>query len=183
MINVTCPFCANHFPLQAGLNEADSRRFAEMMGELPPQVARQMPAYLMLHKPKKQGLRMSKIVSLMQDLAPEIKAAQVTRDGITHAAPAAVWVAALEKVIEMPNLQLPLAGNGLLREICVRLASREEGKQERKTEEVKRYRPATTVASAPKAAGDVVAKAAGYKSGAAAIRGLLSGKKEQESDE
>lgn len=180
MINVTCPFCANHFPLVAGLNDADARRFGEMMGELPPAIARLMAAYLALHKPAKQGLRWPKIVKLLQDVLPDIKAAQVTRDGITRAAPAAVWVAALEKVIDMPNLKLPLEGNGLLREICARLASREEGQQERKKEQQHIARPAARV-SAPRSVGDVVNRAAGYKSAAASLRGVL-GKKEHDDD-
>jgi hypothetical protein len=103
-MKVVCPCCGVDFPIDAGLNDADARRFAALMGELQPAVARLMPAYLRLHKPLKQGLRWSRMVSLLNDLAAEIKAAQVTHGGITYAAPADLWSACIEKVLAMPNL-------------------------------------------------------------------------------
>jgi hypothetical protein len=139
-MKVVCPCCGVDFPIDAGLNDADARRFAALMGELPPAVARLMPAYLRLHKPLKQGLRWSRMVSLLNDLAAEIKAAQVTHGGITYAAPADLWIGCIEKVLAMPNLELPLSGNGLLRKIVAGSASKAAGLAEQKTEQENIYR-------------------------------------------
>lgn len=149
-MNITCPGCGANFPITAGSNDAEARRFAVMMGELPPAIARLMPAYLALHKPLKQGLRWSKMVKLLQDIAPEIAAAQVSRDGITHAAPLALWVDALDKLIDMPNLVLPLVGNGLLRKILADMAARASGAQEVKREQQQQARPHADRTAGPK---------------------------------
>ena len=140
-MQLTCPACGASFPLTAGLNDADARRFAALMGELPPPVARLMPGYLHLFKPRTQGLRWSRMVRLVEDLLPEIRAAEVCRHGRTWAAPQALWVAAIEQVIERrEQLTLPLSGHGYLREVLAGLAGKAQGQAEQRREEQARYR-------------------------------------------
>lgn len=133
-VNVSCPVCGSAYPLEAGLNDADARRFAALMGELQPPVARLMMRYLELFKPQKQGLRWSRRLSIAGEIVPAINAAQVTRDGVTHAAPQELWVAGLDKVLAKTDLVLPLSGNGLLLKIVAGLAAAGEVRGERDAE-------------------------------------------------
>lgn len=134
-MHVSCPACGAAYPLEAGLNDADARRFAALMGELQPAVARLMIRYLELFKPKKQGLRWSRRLSVAQEIVPAINAAQVSHDGIAYAAPQELWVSGFEKVLAKTDLILPLAGNGLLIKIVAGLASAGAAKAERAAEE------------------------------------------------
>lgn len=140
-MKICCPVCGSDFPLLAGLNDADARRFAVLMGELPPPIARLMPGYLQLFKPVKRGLRWSRLLALTQEIAADILSARVERHGRSWPAPQAAWIQALQAVIDKRDLALPLKGHGLLREILAAQANKTEAQIETKTEEQKRQRP------------------------------------------
>lgn len=140
-MKICCPVCGSDFPLIAGLNDADARRFAVLMGELPPPIARLMPAYLQLFKPPKQGLRWTRIFALTQEIAVDIQSARVERHGRLWPAPTAAWVQGLQAVLDKRDLVLPLKGHGLLREIIATQANKVEAQAEARTEERKRSRP------------------------------------------
>lgn len=155
-MQITCPSCGTPFPLTAGVNDAEARRFAALMGELPPPIARLMPDYLGLFKPLKQGLRWARMVKLLGELQPEIQSAQVTRQGRTWAAPQPLWVAALEQVIERRDtLTLPLAGHGYLREVVAGMANRAAGQAEAQREEARRNPYARDQQGGPRSAGEI----------------------------
>jgi len=138
-LQVTCPVCAAAFPMTAGLNDAEARRFAVLMGELPPPIARLMPDYLALFKPLKQGLRWPRLVKLLAELLPEITAGEITRNARTLKAPAAVWVAALEATIgQRAALTLPLDGHGYLRSVVAGMADKAAGQAEQRREQALR---------------------------------------------
>lgn len=172
-MNITCPHCGGDFPLVAGVNDAEARRFAAHMGELPPAAARLMVSYLALHKPLKRGLRWSKLVAVLGDLLPEIKSATVVHDGVTAAAPHELWIAALQTVIDMENLTLPLKGNGLLRKVIAGLAQKSAGTHERKKEDQQRYRyHRDTHARGPQRVEQVIDRVAGQE-GARKLREVI----------
>lgn len=75
------------------------------------------------------------MVNILQDIVPEIKNAQINRNGRIWAAPQDAWVSGLQIVLDKKDLRLPLKGNGLLREIIAAQANRTEGKAETKREE------------------------------------------------
>ncbi len=157
-LRITCPSCGSGFPLSSGLNDAEARRFAVQMGELPPPIAKHMPDYLSLFKPVKQGLRWSMAVKRLSELLPEIAAGEITRDGRTRAAPVAIWVSALEATIgQRAALTLPLDGHGYLRSVVAGMADKAAGKAEEKREA--ELRQGGQRAAGPAKAGDV-AKAA-----------------------
>lgn len=134
-MNLTCPNCALTFPIAAGANDADARRFAAMMGDLPPVVCRPLIDYLGLFKPRKTGLRWSRMITVLQDIAPEIIAGQVRRDGRVLPASADIWAEGLRQMADKRDrLTLPLKSNGYLRELVFGLADRAGAKEERERE-------------------------------------------------
>jgi hypothetical protein len=172
-VQLSCPCCGAQFQFDAATNDADARRFGALMGDLPPPVARLIPAYLLLFRPRKQGLRWSRLLSLMQEIAADILSGQVERHGRAWAAPAAVWVQALETVTAKTDLVLPLKGHGLLREIAAAAAGKVEARGERQTEQRRMARPAgPTLGPAP--VRDVLDRAAGRKQAASLKRALTS---------
>lgn len=135
-MNITCPNCALTFPIIAGANDADARKLAAVMGELPPIVSRPLLDYLQLFKPAKGGLRWARALAITQDLAPEIIAHQVKRDGRTLTATAELWAESLRQMADKRDkLTLPLKSNGYLREIVFGLADKAAAEAERSHEE------------------------------------------------
>jgi len=115
VVNITCPNCALRFPLAAGANDADARRFAAMLGELPPVVGRPLIDYLGLFKPRKSGLRWSRMLI----------AGEVRRDGRVLPASADIWADGLRQMADKRDrLTLPLKSNGYLRELVYGLADK-----------------------------------------------------------
>lgn len=160
-MQITCPSCASKYDLTAAVNDASARRFAALMGGLQPAVARHIPAYLGLFKPASQGLRWSRMLTLLEDIEPEIRAARVERNGRDWVAPPALWADAMQTMIDKRGLKLPLKGHGYLREIVASLANSAEGRAEAQAEDAKRQRGAARPTgggpSAPRHMGDHLA--------------------------
>lgn len=135
-MNLSCPNCALTFPLIAGVNDADARKFAAVMGELPPGVTRPLIEYLQLFKPPKSGLRWKKMLAVTCDIAGEIIAGEIRFDRRTLPATTEQWAQAMQEMAERRDkLILPLAGNNYLRKIVFGLADKAAGEAERATEE------------------------------------------------
>jgi len=108
-LNISCPNCALNFPLVAGLNEADAKRYAALMGELPPALAKPLTQYLALFKPAKTGLTWSRALKLLGELLPDIRRGQVRRNGRDWPAPADYWSLAIQTMLEQRDkLTLPM---------------------------------------------------------------------------
>ena len=82
---------------------------------LPPVTHRSMWSYLSLFKGKNK-LRSSKMLRVVKQLAPMIKAAQVSRNGNDYAVPPQQFASAMEYMVDSPpaSLVLPLKSNGYL---------------------------------------------------------------------
>lgn len=131
---VVCPCCASAFPLEAGLNDADARRFAVLMGELPPAVARSVPRYLQLFKPEKHGLRWSRALSLLEELSSSVLSGETRRHGRDWKISNEQWARALETVVAKDDLRKPVKSHALLYEIASSLADKSEAAAETKVE-------------------------------------------------
>ncbi|MEX2524476.1 MAG: hypothetical protein WD750_05930 [Gammaproteobacteria bacterium] len=135
-MNISCPNCALTFPLIAGVNDADARKFAAVMGELPSPVTRPLIEYLQLFKPPKSGLRWKKMLSVTCDIAGEIIAGEIRYDRRTLPAGVEQWAAGMQDMAERRDkLSLPLTSNGYLRKIVFGLADKAQGEAEREREE------------------------------------------------
>jgi hypothetical protein len=141
-MKTSCPACACVFGLDAGVSDADGRRFAELVAGLDPRVAKVLIQYLALFRPAKTGLRWSRALALAQELEPMIRQARVSRKGTTYAVPLELWAGALSMLADRPkNLTLPLKTHGYLLEILANQAEKIAVKNETQTEQQKR-RPA-----------------------------------------
>jgi hypothetical protein len=143
-LTISCPNCALNFPLIAGLNEADAKRYAALMGELPPQLAKPLVQYLQFFKPQKSGLTWSRALKLIGELLPDIQRGQVCRNGRDWPAPAVAWVTAIQEMLERrERFKLPLRNHGYLYEVIAGQANRVEAQAEQAVEQRRHARPPT----------------------------------------
>lgn len=140
-MKLSCPACAATFDLDAAVNDADARRFGDLIAGIPPAVAKPLVQYLALFRPKRTGLRWSRMLTLTQELAPMITNARIERNGIAYAVPAEVWTWALLYMIEPPEgLSLPLKSHGYLLEVIANQMRRIAAKQEHAREQSRKQR-------------------------------------------
>lgn len=138
-INITCPRCNNEFDLLHARDDDDWRLLMEAILTLPPVTHRSMWAYLSLFKGKSK-LRSSKMLRVVKQLAPMIKAAQLERNHIEYTVSPDSFARAMEYLVDNPpaTLALPLKSNGYLLSILVNNAETAMQKAEQKTEKDKR---------------------------------------------
>jgi hypothetical protein len=130
--------------LEQALTDAEARSALVAALELPAPLARLTVRYLALHAPEGRTIQWPKLTRLIVELTALVTTAQVTRRGVTHAAPLEIWRAALEEVLsarEAGTLVLPLDGHGYLTEICWRIAAKGAGVAEAQREAAARQRP------------------------------------------
>lgn len=119
-MKLTCPACGAQTSLEAMTEDAAARRVAALFGELPPVVARQVPAYLALFRPAKTGLRWTRVETILGELVPMVHDG-FKRGGRVCKAAADHWATALHQVCGR-ELRLPLKGHGYLLEVVAGLA-------------------------------------------------------------
>jgi len=138
-IDVTCPRCNHEFDLLHARDDDDWRWLMEMILTLPPVTHRSMWSYLSLFKGKNK-LRSSKMLRIVKELSPLIKAAMVTRERIDYVVTPDTFSRAMEYLVDNPpaTLKLPLKGNGYLLSILANNAETALQKAEKKTEQDKR---------------------------------------------
>lgn len=138
-MKITCPACGSAYDLDAGVSDADARRFADLVAGLDARVGKALIGYLALFRPEKTGLRWSRMLTLTQELVPMIREARVQRNGVTYAVPIEAWASALGMLADRPpGLRLPLKSHGYLLEILVSQAEKVAAKAEAQTEARKR---------------------------------------------
>lgn len=139
-MQITCPQCASHFDLMHAIEDADGRRLLDLLKDIQPVVIRPYFRYLKLFKPAKQGLRWSRMLSLTQEIAPMIKAAQIERNHATYAVLPATWAEVMNELVDNPpaTLKLPLKGHGYLLSILAASAEKHAAKAEQKFEDDRR---------------------------------------------
>ncbi len=122
-MQLKCPECGQQFPLSAAVQEAAATRFALLMGELPPLVARRWPAYLRLFRPRGGALPWARMEALSRDLVEAITQQTLDYKGTTWRIPHATWAEGLDTVDAMPDKRLPLTSHNLLLGILANKAS------------------------------------------------------------
>jgi len=144
-MKVTCPACGAQYDLIAAINDTDARRFMALVSGLHPQVARPLIQYLGLFRPKKSGMRWSRMLSLARELEPMIREARITRNGISYVVPLDAWADALQYLADRPpGLKLPLKTHGYLLEILAGRAEKAAAKKEAEHEAQRRRRATPT---------------------------------------
>lgn len=132
MLKGVCPNCAAHIDIAAAINDADGRRFVELLRQVPGPLVKPLIGYLYLFRPEKTALRWSRMVSLTQELLPMMRSARIEVGNAAYAAPVAVWAEHLVTLADHPpkSLRLPLKTHGYLLTVmataCEKVAAREE---------------------------------------------------------
>ena len=140
-MKITCPVCATSFPIEAGINDAQARKFSQLMGEVPPQMAHELIHYLTLFKPKQQGLRWARAVKILNELIEDIKREKIKHNGRDWSAPPAIWKEAIEVMLSKQHeLDLPMANHNYLYKIIAGLSDKIEAAQERITDQSRMHR-------------------------------------------
>jgi len=139
---VLCPMCGALFDLEQAWNDADGRRFVQLLTSLPPAVIRPLYNYLKLFKPVKQSLRWQTILKLTQELAPMISRAVISRNGIEYAVPIPMWLEVLDGLARNrpESLVLPLKGHGYLLTILANQAEKAAHIDEREVDKRRQQR-------------------------------------------
>lgn len=114
---LTCPHCGLRGDAEVFLGEAANTRALVAALRMPEALAVAVIGYLRLHNQSGKAMAASKRERLLTELVALVQSGEVTRDGVTHAAPRAVWLAALERLVSKPPASLPLNGHGYLLEV------------------------------------------------------------------
>jgi len=143
-LEITCPTCGDEFDLGLARNDDDWRELVELVLSLPDLVHRPMWQYLSLFQGK-QKLRSLKMLRIVKELQPLIKAAAIKRGHETYAVPAEQFAKAMTYLVDTrpPSLVLPLKGNGYLLGLLANRADQAIGKNEKQHEHKLRNRKQT----------------------------------------
>jgi len=92
-----------------------------------------MLRYIGLFAPAKSRMAYGRLASLIGEISPAMRAAQITLNGRTWPAPMSYWQAAFETVLNAAHqggLALPLKSHGYLLEVIARMSSKDEARVE-----------------------------------------------------
>ncbi len=156
-MKVTCPSCHAEMSLEALLESESARRAVARLAEISLPFGALVLRYIALFRPAKRRLSIERMVTLIEELLPDLQRGAIARKGREWAAPTDAWRAALETVLaarDKGTLSLPLSSHGYLYEVLSALADKHEATAEREREQGRRNRSAAgpaTQAAAPAA--------------------------------
>jgi len=133
---VTCPNCRVSASLDVFLSEDSVRAALDAVIDAHPAgqtLIKPMLRYIGLFAPAKSRMAYSRLASLIGEISPAMRSAQISRNGRTWPAPMAYWQAAFETVLNAAHqgsLALPLKSHGYLLEVIARMASQGEARAE-----------------------------------------------------
>lgn len=145
----TCPNCYETLSLAALIEHDAAREAVRLALEFPAPLGKQLLQYASLFKPAQRALSMDRFSSILNELLPMIKAAQIERNGRLWAAPQSYWAQAFDTMLNSrEKITLPLKSHGYLLEILAGFANKAEAKAEIKHEQGRKF-------GIPHQAGDV----------------------------
>lgn len=181
MIRGICPCCGAKGDVEMFVAAGDERAALAQALALPDALAGRVLGYLRLFAPANKALASNKLKRLLTELHALVTAAEVTRHGVTRAAPLVLWRDGLDAVVARPPERLPLESHRYLLAVVAGLADAAAGRAERTQEDQQRQRgqlapgQTSTVVRGAEPVARVVDRVAG-RAGAAALRGAIGGK-------
>jgi len=133
---VTCPNCRVSASLDVFLSEDSVRAALDAVIDAHPAgqtLIKPMLRYIGLFAPAKTRMAYSRLASLIGEISPAMRSAQISRNGRTWPAPMPYWQTAFETVLNAAHqggLSLPLKSHGYLLEVIARMSSKEQAKTE-----------------------------------------------------
>lgn len=158
-MNITCPSCGAEATLDVILTHDEVRRLMVSVLEMSLPLGALVTRYLRLFKPPKQALRPDRIRKLLTQLVPDIQRGQITRKGRDWWINSETWKLGLEAVLDAHTkgtLDLPLQDHAYLHEVLMRMADKQEAREEAERESNKRGNRANV--AEPKPIGVVLAQ-------------------------
>lgn len=154
MISATCPHCAFQGGVEAFFVDAEGKRLAAVLADVPQECGRAVIGYLGLFKPAKTALRTARAVKLASEVKDLIAAGTVCKDergGVRRPASPAMWTQGIETMLaQRESLSLPLESHGYLRAVVFGIADKIDAAAERDRESKARdARSETTRISGP----------------------------------
>ncbi len=133
---IACPVCLAEYGLEVALGQDDARGVIREIARCPGDAAtrKALLRYAALHAPAKSRLRWSRVEAIMAEINGWMEAGRIERGGRLWAAPAALYLAAIEAIEAMPALRRPLKGHGLLLEVLSGQVGRADAQAERAQE-------------------------------------------------
>lgn len=142
-MNVTCPACGADMSLDVLLAHEESRRALARLVALGVPLGALLMRYLALFRPAKRQLQHGRVVTLLEELLPDVERGHIERKGRLWAAPREAWRQAIETVLEARDkgaITLPLKSHGYLYEVIASQADKAEAQGEQQAEAERRAR-------------------------------------------
>lgn len=133
---ITCPNCRVRMSLDVVLADDSMRDIVLALTDIHPAgdaFIKPLLRYLSLFAPRKSQMAWGRMVTLIRELEPEMRAAQLTWNGTTYAAPLANWSSAMAYAVDQAHqgkLDLPLKSHGWLRSVMASQIIRAAGRAE-----------------------------------------------------
>lgn len=142
-MRLKCPSCNAEMDLDVLLAHEEGRHVLAQLLQLGVPMGALLARYVGLFRPGKRALSMSRTLSLLAELWPDMQRQAITRKGREWPTTPALWQQAIEQVLaarDKGNLTLPLTSHGYLFEVLLGLVDKAEGLAERERESAQRGR-------------------------------------------
>jgi hypothetical protein len=128
---IACDHCQGDVDIVAGLERLAARGVAGQIARMPgtPALRLAVLRYVGLFAAKR--LTPSRTERLLGEVIPWLEAGQITHEKRVWPAPLDYWLQAIDTLIALPTLRLPLKSHGLLLTILAGLSDRADAAQER----------------------------------------------------
>ena len=139
-----CPSCGALMSLDVVVAHDGAREAVQTALQMPAPIGKLLIQYVALFRPAKRQLTLDRLASLLGELLPMIRSAQITRDGRVWPAPQEVWPAALQEMLDRDKAKpftRPLKSHGYLLEIIAGKVGQAEARAEVQAEERRRLAP------------------------------------------
>lgn len=142
-MRLKCPSCNAEMDLDVLLAHEEGRHVLAQLLQLGVPMGALLVRYVGLFRPGKRALSMSRTLSLLAELWPDMQRQAITRKGRDWTTTPAQWQQAIETVLaarDKGTLTPPLTSHGYLYEVLLGLVDKAEGQAERDRESAQRGR-------------------------------------------
>lgn len=142
-MRLKCPSCNAEMDLDVLLAHEEGRHVLAQLLQLGVPMGALLVRYVGLFRPGKRALSMSRTLSLLAELWPDMQRQAITRKGRDWPTTPALWQQAIETVLaarDKGTLTPPLTSHGYLYEVLLGLVDKAEGQAERERESAQRGR-------------------------------------------
>lgn len=142
-MRLTCPACNAEQSLEVLLGRAADARVVAGFLERHLAMGDALVRYVALFRPAKRRLGIARLVSLLEELMPDIERSAIARKGRDWPAPRDTLRAGIETILakrDKGTLTLPLTSHGLLYEVMTGIAEKHEAQAESQAEHERKSR-------------------------------------------